>query len=79
MPNWRLITDDPPHSREVLLWLRAPDGAVKPIGCLVGTYIENNAFIGWAEKSATGNPNTGLQQNLITYWSELYDGPKPAR
>lgn len=77
MPDWRLITDDPPHSKEVLLWLRAPEGTERALGCIVGAYVEDSFFIGWTEKSASGYINTGLQQNLITHWKELDAGPQP--
>lgn len=76
MSEWRDITDDPPHSREVVLWLRAPEGASRPIGPVIANYIEGDFFIGWCEKSVSGNINTGLRQDIITHWKELDAGPE---
>lgn len=76
MPDWQLIADNPPHSRELLLWLRAPDGAHRPIGCVVGIYTKSDFFTGWTEKTVSGNVNTGLQQNLVTHWKALDVGPE---
>jgi len=64
-----------PYDVWVLLYLKAPDGEEKPIGQLVGKFIITEVFEGFVEKTATGNLNTGLQQNLVTHFKLLDEDP----
>lgn len=75
MTDWQLVSDETPKEQDVLLWLAADAGMDAPIGALVGRYIKTDIFEGWVEKSATGNMNTGLRQDLVTHWKEIGDGP----
>lgn len=75
MSQWVLIDEDAPHSKEVMLWLKAPEGTDIPIGPVIASYIENSVFTGWSEKSVSGNLNTGLRKDLITHYREIGDGP----
>lgn len=74
--SWIPMDDTAPVDREIMLWLSAPEGSNKPIGQVVGLYVENDFFSGWAEKSVSGNINNGLPQNLITHWMDLEDDPE---
>ena len=76
MADWKPITDEPPIDAEVMLWLGGAAGELNPVGCLVGKYIVTDEFVGWIEKSATGNINCGLNQDLVTHWRELDDSPE---
>lgn len=71
---WQSI-EEAPLDRPVKLWLGAHEGEDKPLGEIIGVYVDNEYFSGWVERSLSGNINTGLPQNLITHWGELDDGP----
>jgi hypothetical protein len=75
MSDWRLINDDPPHSTEVMLWLRAEDGSDTPIGRVLATYKHSEFFEGWHAKSLLGEINTGIRSGLVTHYMLLPEGP----
>ena len=71
--TWLKIDDNTPQDREIMLYLGSPEGSDRPIGIVIGKYVDNDYFTGWAEKSVAGHPNTGLPVNLITHWKEIGD------
>lgn len=73
--TWKLISDDPPHDKEVMLWLRAEDGSDEPIGAVIAKHVRTDLGDKWSEKSVAGNMNTGIRQNLITHYKLLDGGP----
>lgn len=77
MNEW-LPADLAPFDKEIILWLKNRDGADDPIGQIIGRYMVTEYFEGFIEKSASGNLNTGLQQNLVTHFKLLDDGPDEA-
>lgn len=73
--TWAPIDQDPPHNKEVMLWLRAEDGTEEPIGSVIATHLSTEMGNKWCEKSVAGNINTGLRQDLITHYKLLDGGP----
>lgn len=78
MTAWILITDNPPHDTELLLWIKAEQGYDEPIGAIIGAYRKTDFVDGWAAKSVIGEINTGIRADLITHYAYI-NGPDDGR